>query len=149
MDDLFFMRQAIAEAKKALAFDEIPIGAIIVRDGQIIGRGYNRRNVDNSPFAHAEMLAISEAAQALGNWRLDGCTMYVTLEPCPMCAGAIVQCRLKRIVYGARDAKAGCVGTLYDIPRDSRFAQHICVTPRVLEKDCAKLLSDFFVQRRK
>lgn len=149
MDDQFFMNEAINEAKKALEFDEIPIGAIVVKDGKIIGRGYNRRDVDNSPFAHAEMLAISDAAKILGNWRLDDCTLYVTLEPCPMCAGAIVQCRLKRLVYGAKDAKAGSAGTLYNIPQDSRFTHSCTVTAKVMEKECIKLLSDFFKKRRK
>jgi len=148
MDDLFFMQEAIKEAKKALKFNEIPVGAVIVKDGKIIARAFNRRDIDNSPFAHAEMLAILEASQKLGSWRLDGCTIYVTLEPCPMCAGAISQCRIKRLVYGARDAKAGAAGTLYDIPRDSRFAHKCSVTATILDKECKKMLADFFLQKR-
>ena len=148
MTETDYMKEAITEAKKALDFDEIPVGALVVKDGEIIGRGFNRRDADNSPFAHAEMLAIKEASDKLNSWRLDNCTLYVTLEPCPMCAGAVVQCRIKKLVYGAKDAKAGAAGTLYNIPKDPRFTHNCIVTSGVMETECKKLLSDFFKGRR-
>ena len=148
MSSIEYMQEALKEARKALEFDEIPVGALVVKDDEIIGRGFNRRDTDNSPFAHAELLAIQKAAEKLGSWRLDGCTLYVTLEPCPMCAGAIVQCRLKAIVYGADDPKAGAAGSLYNIPEDPRFAHSCKVTSGILENECKDLLSDFFKKRR-
>ncbi len=149
MSELNFMQEAIKEAKRALEFDEIPVGAVVVRNGEILGRGCNRRDADNSPFAHAEMIAIKDASDKLNNWRLDDCTLYVTLEPCPMCAGAVVQCRIKKLVYGAKDAKAGAAGTLYNIPKDPRFAHKCTVIGGVMETECRKLLSDFFKGKRK
>lgn len=148
MNDNNFMSEAILEAKKAAELSEIPVGAVIVKDNEIIARAFNRRDIDNSPFAHAEMLAMAEASKKLSNWRLDNCTIYVTLEPCPMCAGAIAQCRIKRLVYGAKDLKAGAAGTLYNIPNDSRFAHKCVVTAGVMEKECKELLSDFFLAKR-
>ena len=148
MSSIEYMREALKEARKALEFDEIPVGALVVKDDEIIGRGFNRRDTDNSPFAHAELIAIQKAAEKLGSWRLDGCTLYVTLEPCPMCAGAIVQCRLKAVVYGADDPKAGAAGSLYNIPSDPRFAHSCKVTGGILENECKALLSDFFKKRR-
>ncbi len=148
MTETDYMKEAITEAKKALEFDEIPVGALVVKDGEIIGRGFNRRDADNSPFAHAEMLAIKEASGKLNSWRLDGCTLYVTLEPCPMCAGAVVQCRIKKLVYGAKDTKAGAAGTLYNIPKDPRLTHNCIVKSGIMEAECRKLLSDFFKGRR-
>jgi len=148
MNDKKFMQEAILEAKHASELGEIPVGAVIVKDNEIIARAFNRRDIDNSPFAHAEMLAIAEASKKLNSWRLDDCTLYVTLEPCPMCAGAIAQCRLKRLVYGAKDPKAGAAGTLYNIPNDSRFAHKCDVTAGVMEKECKELLSNFFLAKR-
>jgi tRNA(adenine34) deaminase len=115
------MQEALAEADAAAAHSDVPIGAVVVRNGTVIGRGHNRREVDQDPTAHAEVLALRQAAATLGRWRLDGCTLYVTLEPCTMCAGALVLARIDRLVYGADDPKAGAVGALYDIPRDPRL----------------------------
>ena len=119
--DQAYMAEALNEAMKAFDADEVPVGAIIVHGGKIIGRAHDQRELLNDPTAHAEMIAITQAASALESWRLDDCTMYVTLEPCVMCAGAIVLARLPRLVYGAPNPKAGAVGTLYDIPRDARL----------------------------
>lgn len=143
------MLKALELAKKAYSMGEIPVGAIVVDgDGNIIGEGYNRRESDNSPTAHAEMLAIEKAAEALGRWRLSECTLYVTLEPCPMCAGAIINSRLKRVVYGAFDDKGGAcasVVNLFELP----FNHKPLVRSRVLEKECGELLTEFFHNLRK
>lgn len=147
--DFKFMKEAYLLAEKAFEAGEIPVGAIVVLDNKIIGRGYNRRQIDGSPFSHAEMLAMNEAAESIKNWRFDDCTLYVTLEPCVMCAGAAVQCRLKRIVFGASDPKAGGVGSLYDIPRDRRFYHNCSVTGGIMKNECSKILQDFFSKRRK
>lgn len=147
-DDNYFMREALAEAKKAFEAGEIPIGAVVARGGEIIGRGRNRRAEDNSPLAHAEIIALGEAAQIIENWRFDDCVVYVTLEPCVMCAGAMVQCRVGKIVYGAKDPKAGAAGSLYDIPNDPRMYHRCKVSSGILKEECAKLLSDFFAKRR-
>ncbi|HEY5468821.1 MAG TPA: nucleoside deaminase, partial [Coriobacteriia bacterium] len=117
----FYMRQALEEARAAAAIDEVPIGAVVVCDGQVVAVGSNRREIDADPTAHAEMIAVREAARVLGRWRLEGCTVYVTLEPCPMCAGALHAARVDRCVYGAVDPKAGALGTLYDIASDERL----------------------------
>lgn len=143
------MLKALELAKKAYSIGEIPVGAIVVDgDGNIIGEGYNRRESDNSPTAHAEMLAIEKAAETLGHWRLSECTLYVTLEPCPMCAGAIINSRLKRVVYGAFDDKGGAcasVVNLFELP----FNHKPLVRSRVLEKECGELLTEFFYNLRK
>lgn len=143
------MLKALELAKKAYSIGEIPVGAIVVDgDGNIIGEGYNRRESDNSPTAHAEMLAIEKAAETLGHWRLSDCTLYVTLEPCPMCAGAIINSRLKRVVYGAFDDKGGAcasVVNLFELP----FNHKPLVRSRVLEKECGELLTEFFYNLRK
>src|SRR5579864_191988 len=118
-DDAAFMEAALALAREAGAAGEVPVGAVAVAGGQVVGRGANRRETDRSPFAHAEMLAMAEASRAAGAWRLSGVTLYVTLEPCAMCAGAIIQCRVARVVFGARDPKAGAAGSLYDLLRDA------------------------------
>lgn len=142
------MQMAITEAKTALNDGEIPVGAVIVREGEIIGRGRNRRSENNSPMAHAELIALDDAAKKINNWRFDDCTLYVTLEPCVMCAGAIVQCRVGKLVYGAKDPKAGAVGSLYDIPNDPRIYHRCEVVSGVMSDDCAALLRFFFGKKR-
>lgn len=149
VDDTTWMAEAVAEARRAAAHDDVPIGAVVVRDGTLVGRGHNRREVDQDPTAHAEILALRGAARAVGSWRLDGCTLYVTLEPCTMCAGALVLARLPRLVFGADDPKAGAVGALYDIPRDPRLNHSVAVTRGVLAEPCGELLRDFFAARRR
>ena len=144
-----YMAEALRLASQAMELDEVPVGAVIVRGGRIIGRAYNQREMLNDPTAHAEMIAITQAAQEVGGWRLEGCTMYVTLEPCAMCAGAMVLARLPRLVYGAKDPKAGAVGSLYDIPRDGRLNHVVDVTAGVLEAECGEILSEFFRRKRK
>jgi len=139
-----WMREAIAQAHMARSLGEVPIGAVIVRDGEIVGAGYNLRETQRDPTAHAEMIAIREASDRLGAWRLLGCTLYVTLEPCPMCAGAILQSRVERLVYGASDPKAGCAGTLMDLLQDPRFNHRLPWRSGVLQEECAFLLTDFF-----
>ncbi len=142
-----FMRLAIEQAQIAAALGEIPVGAVVVKDGQVIGRGYNRREVDSSATAHAEVLAIEDACKVLGTWRLTDCELYVTLEPCPMCAGAIINSRIRRVIYGVKDERAGCCGSVADF-----FAMPFNHTPLsrsgILEEDCRKLLTDFFQQLR-
>ncbi|PTQ56706.1 MAG: tRNA-specific adenosine-34 deaminase [Candidatus Carbobacillus altaicus] len=138
------MREALNLAHHAASLGEVPIGAIVVKDGQVIGRGYNRREIDKNPLAHAELLAIQEAAKILGGWRLSGSTLYVTLEPCPMCAGAIVQSRIDRLVYGARDPKAGCAGTLMNLVIEPRFNHQAEVVGGILEEEAAQSLKNFF-----
>jgi tRNA(adenine34) deaminase len=138
------MREAIAEARKAEALREVPIGAVIVRDGEIIGRGFNRRETSKDPTLHAEMIAIREASDRLAAWRLLDCTLYVTLEPCPMCAGAIVQARLPRVVYAAPDPKAGCAGTLMNLLQEERFNHRAEVIAGVLGDECSAMLTSFF-----
>ena len=149
-DHEHWMAEAIAQARAAGAIDEVPIGCVIVHDptGRVIGRGYNRRESDHDPTAHAEMLAIREAAGALGDWRLVDCTLYVTLEPCPMCAGAIVNSRIPRLVYGCDDPKAGAVRTLYKLCEDERLNHRVAVTAGVLAEECAQLLREFFRAQR-
>jgi len=146
--DRAFMEQALAEAAKALESEDVPVGAIVVRDRQIIGRGFNQREKLADPTAHAEMIALTAAAAAVGCWRLEGCTLYVTLEPCPMCAGALVLARLDRLVFGAFDPKGGACGSLYDIPQDPRLNHRLEVTGGVLAGPCAAILRDFFRRRR-
>ncbi len=147
--DVCFMKLAIEEAKKAEKINEVPIGAIIVKDNNIIASAYNRREIDQKATAHAELLAIDAACKVLNSWRLTGCTLYVTLEPCPMCAGAIVQSRVDRVVYGASDPKGGCVGTIYDLLNEKRFNHQCEVEKGVLAKECGELLTSFFRQLRK
>lgn len=138
------MRAAIEEAHRARSIGEVPIGAVIVRDGEIVGAGHNLRETSHDPTAHAEMIAIRQASEKLGAWRLLGCTLYVTLEPCPMCAGAILQSRVERVVYGTADPKAGCVGTLMDLLQDTRFNHRLPWASGVLQEECAALLTEFF-----
>jgi tRNA(adenine34) deaminase len=143
-----YMREAIKEAVAAYEEQEVLVGAIIVHNGRIIARAHNQRELLKDPTAHAEMIAITQAATALNNWRLTGATMYVTLEPCAMCAGAMVLARVDKLVYGTADPKAGACGTLYDIPQDSRLNHRVEVVPGVMAQDCAQLLTNFFVERR-
>ncbi|MEA4884574.1 MAG: tRNA adenosine(34) deaminase TadA [Clostridia bacterium] len=146
--DAKFMRLAIEEARTAGQAGEVPVGAVIVARGEVLARAHNRRETDGDPTAHAEICAIRMAAAACGSWRLSDATIYVTLEPCPMCAGAIVQARMERLVYGASDPKAGAAGTLWDIPRDMRLNHWVAVTAGVLADSCGAMLGEFFAQRR-
>lgn len=149
MDYQNLMQQALALANQAATFDDVPVGALVVNDqGEIIGVGENLREKNNDPTAHAEIVAIKNAVQKIGNWRLDDLTMVVTLEPCAMCAGAIVQTRMKRLVFGAFDEKAGAVGSIWDVVRDSRALTKIEVISGVLEKECAQVLTNFFKGKR-
>lgn len=143
-----FMKKALAEAKKAYALDEVPIGCIIVCDDKIIARGYNRRNTDKSTLAHAELIAIKKATKKLGDWRLEGCTMYITLEPCQMCAGAIVQARIDRVVIGSMNKKAGCAGSVINLLDMKEFNHQVELTKGVMEEESSKMLSEFFKELR-
>jgi tRNA(adenine34) deaminase len=142
------MRVALAEAEAAMAHGDVPIGAVVAHDGEVVGRGHNRREADTDPTAHAELLALRDAAQHLARWQLSGCTLFVTLEPCVMCAGALVLARVERLVFGADDPKAGAVGALYDVPRDPRLNHTVAVTRGVLADECGRLLRAFFDARR-
>ena len=142
------MRAALALADQAASEGEVPVGALIVHEGRVVGEGYNRREQLNDPTAHAEMLAITQAAATLDSWRLEGCTLYVTLEPCPMCAGAIVQARVPTVVYGTDDAKAGACRSLYEITSDPRLNHRCQVTAGVLQAECRGVLQSFFRARR-
>ncbi len=139
-----YMMEAIRQAHKAWKLGEAPIGCVIVKDGRIIARGYNRRNTDKNTLAHAELLAIRKASRAVGDWRLEGCTLYVTLEPCQMCAGAIVQARIPRVVIGSRNPKAGCAGSVLNLLQVPEFNHQAELTEGVLEQECSAMLSDFF-----
>jgi tRNA(adenine34) deaminase len=146
--DEFYMRMALEEARIAASEGEVPIGAVIVCDGRVVSRGSNRREIDADPTAHAELIAVRRAAAVLGRWRLEGCTVYVTLEPCPMCAGALHAARVDRCVYGAVDPKAGALGTLYDIASDTRLNHRYDVTAGVLAAESSALLKAFFLALR-
>lgn len=143
-----YMREALKQAKKAAKITETPIGCVIVYGDKIIARGYNRRNTDKNTLAHAEILAIRKACRVLGDWRLEGCTMYVTLEPCPMCAGAILQARIPRVVIGAMSPKAGCCGSILNILQMREFNHRAEVVSGVLEEECAAIMSGFFAGLR-
>jgi len=144
MEDAEFMQRALELAQRAAELGEVPVGAVAVHEGEVVGAGYNRREIDRDPLAHAELLALSRAATALGRWRLTGVTLYVTLEPCAMCAGAMVQGRLSRLVFGVPDPKAGAAGSLYNLLEDSRHNHRVEVVGSVLADQCSKLLVDFF-----
>jgi tRNA(adenine34) deaminase len=146
--DEYWMAQAIREAKKAEAKEEVPIGCVVVRDNIIIARGHNLRESKQDPAGHAELLAIRKAAKKLGSWRLLDCTLYVTLEPCVMCMGAILLARLPRVVFGCYDPKGGAAGSLYDLSSDARLNHQCCCVSRVREEECSRLLSDFFSRLR-
>ncbi len=147
-EDEKYMREAIRQAKKAEALEEVPIGCVIVREGKVIARGYNRRNTDKNTLSHAELNAIRKASKAVGDWRLENCTLYVTLEPCQMCSGAIVQSRMKRVVIGSRNPKAGCAGSVLNLLQVKQFNHQTEITWDVLEEECSQLLSGFFRKLR-
>lgn len=147
-EDERWMRLALAEAEKAAAVGEVPIGAVAVKDGEVIGAGFNRKESDRDPTAHAEMIALRQAAEHLDNWRLLGVTLYSTVEPCPMCAGAMIQGRLERLVYGAPDPRFGADGTIVEVLSEPRFNHRVAVTTGVLEAEAAELLQQFFRQLR-
>ena len=148
-EDERYMKEAIKQAKKAYALDEVPIGCVIVYEGKIIGRGYNRRNTDKNTLAHAEITAIRKASKVIGDWRLEGCTMYVTLEPCQMCAGAIVQARIPKVVMACMNPKAGCAGSVMNILDHPQFNHQVEIESGVLEEECSLLLKEFFTSLRK
>ena len=144
-----YMKDAIRQAKKAAALGEVPIGCVIVHDGQVIGRGYNRRNTDKSTLAHAEITATKRASKKLGDWRLEECTLYVTLEPCQMCSGAIVQARIPRVVVGCMNPKAGCAGSILNLLQVEAFNHQAELTTGVLEEECSQMMKSFFKELRK
>ena len=146
IDDVFYMKEAYKEARLAYDLNEVPIGCVIWHESKnkIIGRGHNRRTIEKNVLYHAEMIAINQACQHLGDWRLEGCRLYVTVEPCPMCAGAILQARIPVVIYGANNPKAGCVGSIYNLLNDSRFNHRAEVISGVYEEQCAKLMREFF-----
>lgn len=143
-----YMKEALKQAKKAYALGEVPIGCVIVHEGKIIGRGYNRRNTDKNTLAHAEITAINKASKFIGDWRLEECTLYVTLEPCQMCAGAIVQARIPEVVMGCMNPKAGCAGSILNILEMPQFNHQVKVTRGILEADCSQMLKTFFEELR-
>ena len=143
-----YMKQALKLAEKAYENGDVPIGCVIVYDGKVIGRGYNRRNKDKTTLAHAEILAIKKASKVIGDWRLEDCTMYVTLEPCQMCAGAIVQARVDRVVIGSMNRKAGCAGSILNLLQMKEFNHQTDLHKGVLEEECSQMLSDFFRKLR-
>ena len=147
--DEAFMKEAIRQAKKAAAIGDVPIGCVIVKEGRIISRGYNRRNADKTVLSHAEITAIKRACKKEGDWRLEDCTMYVTLEPCPMCAGAIVQARIPRVVIGCMNPKAGCAGSVLDMLHEEGFNHQVQTDINVCREECSGMLSQFFKDLRK
>lgn len=144
-----YMKEAIRQAEKAYGLDEVPIGCVIVYEGKVIARGYNRRNTDKNTLSHAELNAIRKASKKLGDWRLEGCTMYITLEPCQMCAGAIVQARITNVVIGSMNQKAGCAGSVLNLLEMDAFNHQVNVTRGVLKEACSEMLSQFFRELRK
>ena len=149
IQDEKYMKAALREAKKAYKLDEVPIGCVIVQNEKIIARGYNRRNTDKNTLAHAELSAIKKASKKTGDWRLEDCTMYVTLEPCQMCAGAIVQSRLRKVVIGSMNPKAGCAGSVINLLQMKQFNHQVEMATGVLEEECSTMLSGFFQELRK
>ena len=145
----YYMKEALRQARKAEAIEEVPIGCVIEREGKIIARGYNRRNIDHSVLKHAEITAIQKACRKLGDWRLEDCTLYVTLEPCQMCAGAIVQARIPRVVIGAMNPKAGSAGSVINLLQMREFNHQAEIEKGVMEEDCSALLSHFFAELRR
>ncbi len=144
-----WMREAIRQAQKARKLGEVPIGCVITYEDRIIARGYNRRNTDQNPLSHAELIAIKKASKKIGDWRLEGCTMYVTLEPCPMCSGAIVQARMDKVVMACRNPKAGCCGSILNLLQQERFNHQVELEEGVMEDECSAMLSDFFRDLRR
>lgn len=147
-EDERFMREAMKQAKKAYLLGEVPIGCVIVYDGKIIGRGYNRRNVDKCTLSHAEIIAMKKASKIIGDWRLEGCTLYVTLEPCQMCAGAIVQARIGRVVMACMNPKAGCAGSILNLLNMQEFNHQVETVQGIMEEECAAMLRAFFKELR-
>lgn len=143
-----YMREALKQAQKAYSLGEVPIGCVIVHEGKIIGRGYNRRNTDKNTLSHAEINAIKKASKAIGDWRLEECTIYVTLEPCQMCAGAIVQARIPEAVIGCMNPKAGCAGSILNILEMPEFNHQVAVTRGIMEQECSEMLKTFFAELR-
>lgn len=143
-----YMKAALKQAQKAYALGEVPIGCVITYEGKIIGRGYNRRNTDKNTLAHAEITAIKKASKKIGDWRLEGCTLYVTLEPCQMCAGAIIQARITEVVIGSMNPKAGCAGSILNILEMPQFNHQAKVTRGVLQEECSNILTTFFKELR-
>ena len=141
MNDEYYMREALIEGKKAYDVDEVPIGAVMVRNGEIIARGYNKRNTLKNPLCHAEIEVINKSAEVLGDWRLEDCTLYVTVEPCPMCAGAIVQARIPKVVFGTANKKAGCAGSVLDVLNEPKLNHQVQVLSGVLEEECSQIMS--------
>lgn len=148
MDHEYYMKEAIRQARKAEKLMEVPIGCVIVYEGKIIARGYNRRNTDKNTLSHAEMNAIRKASKKLGDWRLEGCTMYVTLEPCQMCSGAIVQSRIDEVVIGCMNPKAGCAGSVLNLLEVQEFNHQVTITQGILEEECSQMMSSFFRKLR-
>lgn len=144
-----YMKEAIKQAKKAYAIGEVPIGCVIVYENKIIGRGYNRRTIDKNPLAHAEMIAIKKASKKMGDWRLEDCIMYVTLEPCQMCSGAIVQARMKKVVVGCMNPKAGCAGSILNLLQVEKFNHQVELEIGVLQEECSMMMKNFFKELRK
>lgn len=143
-----YMKAALKQAEKAYCLGEVPIGCVIVHEGKIIARGYNRRNTDKNTLSHAEITAIRKASKKIGDWRLEGCTMYVTLEPCQMCSGAIVQARIERLIIGCRNAKAGCAGSVLNLLQMKEFNHQVEIEEGVLQEECSTILKQFFVELR-
>lgn len=146
--DIKYMKEALRQARKAYSLEEVPIGCVIVYENKIIARGYNKRNTKGNTLAHAEIIAINKASRVLGDWRLEGCTMYITLEPCQMCAGAIVQSRIPRVVIGSMNPKAGCAGSVINLLQMPQFNHQVEIIPGVLEKECSEMLQSFFKELR-
>lgn len=145
----YYMMEALTEAKKAFELGEVPIGAVMVRKGEIIARAHNLRNSKQNPLYHAEIEVIHKSAQIVGDWRLEDCTLYVTVEPCPMCAGAIVQARIPKVVFGTRNSKAGCAGSILNLLQEPRFNHQVEIEENILQEQCAELLREFFKNFRK
>ena len=148
MDNEYFMKKALEEAEKAYKIDEVPIGCVIVRNDEIIATGYNKRNTAKNPLCHAEIIAINKAVQIVGDWRLEDCKLYVTVEPCPMCAGAIVQARIPEVIFGARNKKAGCSGSVLNILNEPKLNHQVKVVEGVLSDECGGLMTSFFKRFR-
>ena len=144
----YYMTEALIEAKKAFALNEVPIGAVMVRQGEIIARGYNLRNSAKNPLCHAEIDVINKSAEIVGDWRLEDCTLYVTVEPCPMCAGAIIQARIKKVVFGAENKKAGCAGSILNLLQMPEFNHQAELTTGVLQEECSQIMKSFFKELR-
>ena len=148
MEDEIFMKEAIKQAKRAYKQDEVPIGCVIVQDGKVIARAYNKRNTKRNPLAHAEIMAINKAAKVTGDWRLEDCVMYITLEPCQMCAGAIVQARIPKVVIGSMNPKAGCAGSILNLLQVQAFNHQVELVKGVMEEECTSMLQEFFKELR-